>query len=1069
MAREDEPGNKRLVAYVVPDLNYRGSDQTESTDIWNSEQVSQWAMTFDEAYREGGSASDATFNIAGWNSSYTNQPIPPEEMLVWVETTAERILSLRPKQVWEIGCGTGLLLFRIAPHCESFHGTDISQTALNFLHEQLQRPELILPTVSLEQKPAHEFDGDRYKNRFDTVVLNSVVHYFPDVAYLIAVVKGAVESVQPGGTVFIGDVRSLPLLEAFQTSVQLYQAPDSLTREELWRRVQKNIRQEPELVVDPRFFNALQDHIPQISSVEIQLKRGRARNELTCFRYDVILRVNSQPSAKIDCAWLDWSKQPLTPELVREILQKTEPDMLGLTAVPNARLQADIHALKMITSGDGLVTAGELREALNEEVSRDGVEPEDLWAIERELPYAVEIRPSVAAVDGCCDVVLRRKAALGNVREWVTPRFPGETNVVRPWETYANNPLRQRVASNLTPQLHRWLAGSLPEYMLPSNFLLVDSMPLSSNGKVNRKALAAIYQVQPEGQAHHVMPRTPVEEVLVSIWADVLRVDRVGTEDNFFELGGHSLTATQVVSRVRQAFHMELPLKALFESPTIAALAATIERVQRAVRGLPVPPIVPLPRNQAFPLSFAQQRLWFLHQLEPNNSLYNVPRAIRMRGTLHVQALEKALNALVQRHEVLRTNYRLVNDQPVQVISPSLTIRVPISDLSALPMAEREDEARRIANQAAAPSFNLETDPALRALLLRMAPQDHILLLNTHHISSDGWSTGVMFGDLGSLYEAALEDKPPSLHELTIQYADYAVWQRNWLQGEVLEKQLAYWKARLDGAPPLLSIPTDRPRPAVQTFRGATQGIALSQRLADGIQLLSKQQGVTLFMTMLAAFQTLLRYYTQQSDIVLGTDVANRTSVQTESLIGFFVNLLILRTDLSGDPTFHELLGRVREVALGAYEHQDVPFDKLVEEFQPERSLSHTPLVQVLFVQQNTPRQNSNLPGLKLSAFKMDVASKFDMAVFVSGTDKSLALSWLYNPDLFDASTIARMAELYQTVLEKMASNPDMKLSSLLEFLAEIEQQQRLTEEKQYQEATLSKLKKIKRRAIAEV
>ena len=934
---------------------------------------------------------------------------------------------------------------------------------MNFLHQQLQRPELNLPQVSLDQRPAHEFDGSG-KQQFDTVVLNSVAQYFPDLEYLINVLTGAVESVRPGGAVFLGDVRSLPLLEAFHTSVQLYQAPDSLSRAQLWQRVQKNMRQEGELIVDPEFFTALRRRIPQISRVEIQLKRGRARNELTRFRYDVVLHVGNEACPRVDCAWLDWSKQGLSPESVREILRETQPEALGLTGVPNARLQRDIAALKTLTSSDGPGTVGELRQAIESRAKSRAVEPEELWMLEQDLPYTLEIRPSSVAVDGCCDVLLRRKTAQG---EWTGPRFPGETDLLRPWETYANNPLRQKVASNLVPQLRRWLAQKLPEYMVPSSFVLLDSMPLLANGKVNRRALPAPDQSRPEGEEHYIAPRNPAEEMVASIWADVLRLERVGVEDNFFELGGHSLTATQVVSRVRQTFQVELPLRTLFESPTVAALAGTIERMQRTESGLLPPPIVPAPRDRALPLSFAQQRLWFLDQLEPNNPLY-VPRAIRMNGVLHVEALERALNGIVRRHELLRTTYGLLGDQPVQVIAPELTIKLHVMDLSTLSGPARETEARRIADEEAAKPFNLAKDPIMRAALLRLDAQDHVLLLNTHHIASDGWSTGVLLNDLAALYEASLEGKPAELPELPIQYADYAVWQRNWLQGEVLEKQLAYWRTQLDGAPPVLSLPTDRPRPAVQMFRGAVQNVVLPKNVADGIRILSRQQGVTLFMTMLAAFQSLLLYYIEQPDIVVGTDVANRTNVQTEALIGFFVNLLILRTDLSGDPGFRELLGRVREVTLGAYAHQDVPFDKLVEELRPERSLSHNPLVQVLFVHQNTTRRIHDLPGVKLSAFKVDVPSKFDMAVFVTETHNGIGSTWLYNPDLFEATTIARMAGLYEILLRSVAADPEIKLSSLAGILAEAEKQQRGSEQKEFQEASLRKLQKIKRKVMTE-
>jgi amino acid adenylation domain-containing protein len=1071
MAREDEPGDKRLVAYVVADPDYRGSDSAKTEEApeeaLTSDQVSQWTEAFDEAYRRGGDAVEATFNITGWDSSYTGQPIPAEEMRVWVESTVDRIRDLNPKRIWEIGCGTGLLLFRLASECEHYYGTDVSRTALGFLEQQLRRPDLNLPNLALEQKAAHEFDRDRTRGQFDAVVVNSVCQYFPDFDYFMDVLDGAVESVKPGGVVFLGDLRSLPLLEAFHTSVHMFQAPDSLSRAELSQRVQKSIRQEGELLIDPEFFLALRHRLPQVSRVEIQLKRGSAHNELTRFRYDVVLHIGNSPSPRAHCAWLDWTKQALTPELLREILHKTEPEMLGLSGVPNARLSTEAATLRMLASDGCPASVGELREMIGNTAS-NGIEPEDLWAIEKDLPYHLEIRASRMAVDGCFDVLIRRKDTSGKFQEYGVPRFPGETDSVRPWAEYANNPLRQRIAGKLIPQLRAWVAGKLPEYMVPSAFVLLDSMPLSANGKANRRALPAPDQTLQDGRATYTTPQTPAEEIVAAIFADVLRIERVGTEENFFDLGGHSLSATQVVLRIRQAFQIEFPVRTLFESPTVAALARSVEQVKRSESGLLAPPIQAVSRDHALPLSFAQQRLWIQDQLEPNSALYNVPRAIRMKGVLNLQAMEKALNAMVQRHEILRTKYGVENEQPVQIVSSDLTIPLSIVDLTTLPEATREKEARRIAQQEAGTPFDLAQGPILRLALLRLADQDHILLLNTHHIASDGWSNGIFTRDLTLLYEAALEDRPASLPELPIQYADYAVWQRNWLQGEVLEKQLTYWKTRLDGAPPVLELPVDRPRPAIQTFRGAIENALLPKSLGAAIDTISRQEGATSFMTMLAAFQTLVLHYIKNPDIVLGTDLAGRNSVQTENLIGFFVNLLVFRTDLSGDPTFQELLHRVREVALGAYAHQDVPFEKLVEELRPERSLGHNPLVQVLFVQQ-TKAPSFSIPGVELSPFLLDMPSKFDLAVFVRDTGNGVTHSWVFNPDLFDTTTIARMAELYKVALEKATANSDIRLSDLLQSLADTEQQQRSAEHQQFQAASLQKLRTTRRKVIAGV
>ncbi len=749
-----------------------------------------------------------------------------------------------------------------------------------------------------------------------------------------------------------------------------------------------------------------------------------------------------------------------------ELLERTQPEMLGLTGIPNARLRAEAVAAEWLGAEDGSGMVSDLRKRIAES-SEVTVEPEDLWSLEQEFPYLIEVRGSKIAVDGRFDVVLRRRNAEGAVADYAIARFPGESENVRPWASYANNPLRQRVAGKLIPQLRLFVGGKLPEYMVPSAFVLMDSMPLTSNGKVNRRALPAPEQSLTEGLGDYRAPQTPLEEMVAAIFADVLRIERAGLDDNFFELGGHSLSATQVVSRIRQNLRVDLPVRTVFESPTVATLAQAVVSKQRGDQGLVAPPIERVSRSQRLPLSFAQQRLWVLDQIEPNNPLYNIPRPLRLTGVLNVAALESALNAIVARHEVLRTTYEADKGQPFQVIAAERKQPLKVVDLTALPVAEREKEAHRLVDQEASTPFDLAKDPIVRYMLLKLAEEDHILVFSTHHIADDGWSTGIWLREMTEFYEAALDGKSSHLQPLEIQYADYAVWQRNWLQGEVLEQQLAYWRQRLEAAPPVLVIPPDRPRPQKPSFRGAMHRSLQPRSLLEAVRALSRQQGSTSFMTLLAGFQTMILHYTKQPDIVLGTDLANRTTMQTEALIGFFVNLLALRTDLSGDPTFIELIARVREVALGAYAHQDVPFDKLVEELQPERSQSHNPLVQVLFVQQNTPRSAKPMPGLTTSWFPMDVPSKFDMAVFVSETDNGLGNNWVYSCDLFDATTIARMAGMYQLVLEKATVNPTLRLSELLNFLAEEHHKQLAAQHQEFRQAGSQKLKSAKRKTLS--
>jgi len=431
--------------------------------------------------------------------------------------------------------------------------------------------------------------------------------------------------------------------------------------------------------------------------------------------------------------------------------------------------------------------------------------------------------------------------------------------------------------------------------------------------------------------------------------------------------------------------------------------------------------------------------------------------------------MQRAVNGLIARHEILRTTYPVIHENAAQVIAAQLTIALPVLDLSTVPSSWREDEARRIVQEESAKGFDLAADPILRALVLKLDETDHVLFLNTHHIASDGWSSGVMINDLSAFYKAALDNESPELPELETQYADYSFWQRNWLQGEVLDNQLAYWRQQLEGAPPILTLPTDRVRPETQTFGGALYEHTLPRSVADSVRALSRQRGATSFMTMLASFDVMLHYCSGQDEIVVGTDVANRTSVKTESLIGFFVNLLVLRLDLGGNPSFEQLIARAREMALGAYAHQDVPFDKLVEELRPERNLSHSPLVQVLFVQQNTPRSSANFPGLEISRFKIEVRSKFDMAVFVNESAQEITTSWVYNPDLFDHASVARMASNFELAVRTAVVQPTIKLDDLCAILAGSDKLQRESEQKKFQETGLEKLKKIRRKVIAEV
>ncbi|MBD2183513.1 amino acid adenylation domain-containing protein [Planktothrix sp. FACHB-1355] len=618
--------------------------------------------------------------------------------------------------------------------------------------------------------------------------------------------------------------------------------------------------------------------------------------------------------------------------------------------------------------------------------------------------------------------------------------------------------------SELKSEVSLFLATKLPEYMMPSSFILLKTLPLTPNGKIDRKRLPIPVQTETEPQVKAKNYRTPTQEILSGIWIQVLGIQSIGITDNFFQLGGHSLLATQVISRIRKAFQLEFPLRYLFESPTIAELSQRIEAEIKAGQKLELPPIASVPREGNLTLSFAQQRLWFANQLLPGNPAYNMPVAVRLFGSLNVKALEQSLNEVIKRHESLRTSFIEINGEPVQQIAPTLNLTIPIVDLREF--SEIVQKAQQLAIAEVRQPFALDKAPLLRVKLLELGENDWVILFTMHHIISDAWSLGILIQEIAIFYEAFCIKKTSILPNLSIQYADFAVWQRQWL-AEHWQTQLAYWQQQLNHLL-LLQLPTDKPRPSMPILRGKRKTLILSKALSNALKSLSAKEGATLFMMLLAAFTTLLHWLTNQDDIVVGTDIANRNQAETEGLIGFFVNQLVLRTNVSGNPTFRELLAQVRRVTLEAHAHQDLPFDKLVEALNPERSLNRAPLFQVKLVMQNVPTPPLELPGLTLGFLEVDNGtSEFDLLLNVMETEEQLiGLVLAYKTDLFEDSTIARILARLETLLDNIVAQPNINLNALKEILSEADRLQQSIQEQEYQKTVGQKLSNIKRKSL---
>ena len=1023
VAREDQPGSKRLIAYVVPDAEGLDSLRRPDDAGVRDDTVGEWGAVFDEAYRSVGTGKGPTF--VSWNSSYTKAPFPEDEMREWLGSTVARIAALAPSRVLEIGCGVGLLLQHIAPTCRAYRGTDLSPTAIAELRHWLA-PQRAMQHVELAQRDAADFSGME-AGSVDTVILNSVVQYFPDFNYFMKVLEHAVELVSPGGRVFVGDIRHLGLVPVFHTSVQLAHAAPRLSLEQLKDRVALAIAHEKELVIDPDFFLALREHLPRIGAVDILLKRGRSDNELMRYRYDVVLHVG-EAAIPTEEKVLEWGKCLGTAADVCSHLGDRRIASLRIAGVPNRRLAQDLAAVRTLEEMNGQRTVADLRQ-LAERSDVDGEDPEAFWRLGEAHGYETQISWTSRARDGHFDVRFVDRA-----RALSTPvAAPSCSSAVRrrPWRTYFSDPSAPLLRRQLSSQLKEALQSSLPDYMVPAAFVVLERLPLTPNGKLDRKALPAP-ELAPTAISR--TPRSPREEILCGLFAEVLGLDRVGIDDNFFELGGHSLLATRLISRIRSTLDVEIAIRSLFEAPTVEGLAKRLDDGATAQ-----PALFRLPRPAEIPLSFAQRRLWFLDRLEGPSPTYTIPMAVRLTGALDVAALEAALGDLVARHESLRTVFPETLGVPRQLILEASAAQ-PRLAVTAVSEASLPDALA----QAAGQGFDLAGELPLRAHLFALGPSEHVLLVLIHHIAGDGWSLAPLARDLARAYAARQDGRTPDLPALPVQYADYTLWQHQVLGEEsdphsAISRQLAFWTETLEGLPDQIDLPSDRPRPAISSYRGDSVPLALSADLHAGLLRLAREGRASLFMVLQAALAVLLTRLGAGSDIPIGSPIAGRTDSALDDLIGFFVNTLVLRTDTSGNPSFRELIARVRSTNLAAYSHQDLPFERLVEVLNPPRSLSRHPLFQVMLAfQNNAPVSFAELPGVTVDFEPVTMSSaKFDLSLALGeqrgadGSPAGLRGVIEYATDLFDRANMEAMAARLIRLLEAAVAEPELGIGSL--------------------------------------
>ncbi|WP_345303642.1 amino acid adenylation domain-containing protein, partial [Lysobacter hankyongensis] len=1006
VARDDAQGLKRLVGYVVP-----GTVSNDRDAGREQAQVGEWQAVYDRLYDARiDTPHDEDFRAL--ISSFDGQLIPLPDLREWQSAIVSLVLAHQPRRVLEIGVGSGLMLWKIAPHCDAYCGTDFSAPAIDALRTTLAEHPYIADRVELLPIAAHETELLTGRD-FDTVLINSVVQYFPSATYLQEVIAQAMALLAPGGRMIIGDVRNLRHLRQFSTVLALHQASPGDDAAALRSRISQTLATEKELLLDPRCFAAIGRRLPDVAGIEMLLKRGWSHNELSDYRYEVVLhKVGADVVRPPSMPALAWSEDIRDAEALRAHLEARRPAMLRITGIPNARLLGPSRAIRDLQRGDLAAARANIAAP-----AADACEPEALCALVESLGYRASPVWSRDSDDGAFDLVVIDIARAGTAHLVDLDGF-GDLGVA---ETYANNPDADSDQRALARRLRQALARVLPDYMVPSAIVSLDAMPLTPNGKLDRKALPAPEFGRGEGRA----PRTPQETALAELFADVLGLGSVGIDDSFFELGGHSLLATRLVSRIRSVLGVELGIGDLFESPTVAQLAPKLHFASAARLRLS-------PRERGaddtVPLSYAQQRLWFIQQLEGVRGTYNIPLALHLRGALDRDALTRALDDVVDRHEVLRTLLVESDGIGMQRILPPGSRRVALSEASL----DGRDPAE-VVKTLAAVGIDLSAELPLRACLLSIADDEHVLVLVLHHIAGDGWSLAPLLRDLGQAYAARRRGHAPDWAPLPVQYADYALWQRELLGDDgdpdsLIARQGAFWKQALAGIPEQIALPVDRARPPVTTHRGDVVAFEIDADTHARLLALAREQNATMFMVLHAAFALLLHKLGAGDDVVIGTPIAGRTDDALDDLVGFFVNTLVLRTDLSGNPDVRTLIDRVRTADLAAYAHQDLPFERLVDIVNPTRSLDHHPLFQVLLAVQNTREAEAQLDGLEVLGTEIGFGvAKFDLSLSLTekqdAEQRPQGIEGLleFSTDLFDRGTAERLALRLSRTLSSIA------------------------------------------------
>ncbi|MEU6231853.1 amino acid adenylation domain-containing protein [Kitasatospora sp. NPDC047058] len=1030
-----------LSAYLRPTEEWLDA----AAEAQTAEHLGQWERLFEDQYSRGtGETVADDLNLAGWESSYTGEPIPEDEMREWIDGTVERILEFGPKRLLEIGCGTGLLLFRYAEGCETVHGIDISPSALDDVRRGAERRGW--SHVTLRQGDALSVAGLGGADgpTFDLVVLNSVAQYFPSRHYLQEVIARVLPLVEEGGRILLGDIRNLDLFSAHVGAIERSRSGVPATAGALASQVQRRRRQETELLVSPSYFTRLPERFAELGAVDIMVKRGLGGNEMLSYRYDVVLTKGATAPEPAH-PWLEAAD----PAGLRALLAAGTPDRFGVTGLTNPRIAEDVHVVTELTRWapsrqvEPLPRGARLSARARAEVR----ELEEALRHAEELGYRVTPTWSQDRPDGL-DLLLARGTA---------PRALARSPYRA--QRLANAPQVDRVGQTLVREIRDHLAERLPDYMVPGAFVVLEELPVTSQGKVDKRALPAPDE-EDVAKEVYVAPRTEAEHTVCRLVGGVLGLDRVGLQDNFFNLGGHSLLATRLNLRVKKETGADLPLQLILTAGTMAEMAAALEQATAAPEpaaagreatdrgGAPSGPLAdlvpatPAAEGDEAPLSTTQEDLWFLRRTAHLGAAHdNVQLALRLRGPLDRAACTGSVRALVERHAVLRTGYLRRDGAVVQRVNGADGFEVTVLDVprsagggdAALTEWLRAERLR---------PFVPEDRHVLRAHLLALAEDEHVLVLTRPWGVFDGWSTGIVLRELIAAYGELSRGREPGFAPLPLQYADFARWQRRTVDEAELDRQRDHWRERLAGLPQCLSLRADYPRCPVKSHQGAAVEFTVPTGLAEQLRKLSADHGASLYMTLLAAYAALLAGRTDDRELAIGSPVTNRPAAELDDLVGYFVNALVLRLDVAPQRSFTELLAQAREVVAEAQAHKDVPFADLVRTLVPEPDPAHSPLFQTMFnlVPAPTPApagrdgapERGGAGGLDVTQLPGgNGTAGFDLSMALRETDAGLEGYLEYSTDLFARGTAEALVREYVDLLELIVRRPDADLARL--------------------------------------